>query len=72
MFPKGFMFRISDTSGGLDVQYNRTGALPEDVQADTLLKSVGTTSLSTLLVDSKTFSGPLDFENCFKSLNKHN
>lgn len=26
MFPKGFMFRISDTSGGLDVQYDRTRA----------------------------------------------
>lgn len=26
MFPKGVMFRISDTSGGLDVQYDRTRA----------------------------------------------
>lgn len=69
MFPKGFMFRISDTSGGLDVQYDRTRALPEDIQAETLL---GTTRLSTFLVNSKTFNGPLDFEKCLKLLIKHN
>lgn len=43
--------------------------LPEDIQAETLL---GTTRLSTFLVNSKTFNGPLDFENCLKLLIKHN